>query len=191
MSDFTNSDHVARMRMRDLSSSQTIGRLREGRTIKTKKINDNATIPTRAHESDAGWDLYALEDRFIQPQHRALIKTGISFSIPDGYVGLIWPRSGLAVKKGIDVLAGVVDAGFRNEISVVLINFNLPNILFDESKNSVAYKSMFGDSNRFVINPGDRIAQLIIERCYSADWKESDSLNESKRGMGGFGSTGI
>ena len=65
MSDFTNSDHVARMRMRDLSSSQTIGRLREGRTIKTKKINDNATIPTRAHESDAGWDLYALEDRFI------------------------------------------------------------------------------------------------------------------------------
>ena len=104
MSDFTNSDHVARMRMRDLSSSQTIGRLREGRTIKTKKINDNATIPTRAHESDAGWDLYALEDRFIQPQHRALIKTGISFSIPDGYVGLIWPRSGLAVKRGIDVL---------------------------------------------------------------------------------------
>ena len=169
MSDFTNSDHVARMSMRDLSSSQTIGRLREGRTIKTKKINDNATIPTRAHESDAGWDLYALEDRFIQPQHRALIKTGISFSIPDGYVGLIWPRSGLAVKKGIDVFAGVVDAGYRGDVGVCLYN---------------------SSEVQFEVKAGERIAQIIFQEAPSFILQEVSDLNSSARGKGGFGSSG-
>tara|TARA_Y100000593_G_scaffold26231_4_gene52203 strand:+ start:3171 stop:3656 length:486 start_codon:yes stop_codon:yes gene_type:complete len=159
--------------------------------VKFKKVREGAQTPKKHNYSDAGYDLFSCERHVIEPMQRGLIPVGISIEIPFGYYARIAPRSGLAVKKGIDVLAGVVDAGFRNEISVVLINLNLPNILFDESKNSVAHESMFGDSNRFVINPGERIAQLIIERCYSADWKESDSLNESKRGMGGFGSTGI
>ena len=159
--------------------------------VKFKKVRDGAQKPKKHNFSDAGYDLYSCERHVIDPMQRALIPVGISLEVPVGYYARIAPRSGLAVKKGIDVLAGVVDAGFRNEISVVLINLNLPNILFDKSKTSVAHSSMFGDDNQFVINPGDRIAQLIIEKCYTADWKESEALNESKRGMGGFGSTGI
>lgn len=148
-------------------------------------------MPQKHNASDAGYDLFSCERHVLNPMDRELIPIGISIEIPFGYYARIAPRSGLAVKKGIDVLAGVVDAGFRNEISVVLINLNLPEILFDQSKSSVAYNSMFGDGNQLVINPGERIAQLIIERCYSADWKEVNELSSSHRGMGGFGSTGV
>ena len=78
--------------------------------IRIKKTSETATIPTKAHDSDAGWDLYADEDVIINPNTQRLISTGISMEIPDGTVGLIWPRSGLAVKNGIDVFAGVVDS---------------------------------------------------------------------------------
>lgn len=124
----------------------------------------------RANPSDAGLDLCSSEDHTIHPGQRAAIPTGIAVEIPEGYYGRVAPRSGLAVKHGIDVLAGVVDSGYRGEIKVVLIN--------TDSKNS------------FDVRRGDRIAQLIIERHYNFELEEVDSLSDSARGSSGFGSSG-
>ena len=90
--------------------------------ILIKKNNEQATIPTQATEGDAGYDLYSLEEVTLAPMARAVVKTGISIAIPMGFYGRVAPRSGLAVKKGLDVLAGVVDAGYRGDVGVVLIN---------------------------------------------------------------------
>lgn len=138
--------------------------------ISVAKLTPNAKTPTRAHTSDAGWDLYSTESKIILSQERSAIKTGISLAIPDGYVGLIWPRSGLAVKKGIDVLAGVVDSGYRGEIEVALLNtdFELP----------------------FTIEAGDRIAQILIQPVSQFDMVVVESLTDTDRGDGGFGSSG-
>ena len=95
--------------------------------------------------------------------------TGISISIPRGYYGRVAPRSGLALRDGIDVLAGVIDAGYRGEVGVILINF--------------------GDKS-FAFRKGDRIAQLIIEKCHEVEWQEVDELNGTARGDDGFGSSG-
>jgi len=131
--------------------------------------NENASMPTQANSSDAGWDLYASEDRYVAPLHRGLIKTGVSLEIPDGYAGLIWPRSGLSVKHGVDVLAGVVDAGYRGEVGVCLFN-----------SSEIVLK----------INKGDRIAQILFQPVPQFQLVEFDQLSLSERGSGGFGSSG-
>jgi dUTP pyrophosphatase len=100
---------------------------------------------------------------------RKVVKTGISIAIPPGYYGRVAPRSGLAVKKGIDVLAGVIDGGYRGEIGVVLQNLSNEDYPFKK---------------------GDRVAQLILEQCNTIDWVELDELKDSARSDGGFGSTG-
>lgn len=139
-------------------------------TVSVKKLDVDAHIPTKAHKDDAGWDLYANENAVIYPDDTMLIKTGIALAIPRGYYGRIAPRSGLAVKKGIDVLAGVVDAGYRNEIGVVLINHH--RVQFDVAK-------------------GDRIAQIIFERVDPFELEEVlEFFDNTHRGMGGFGSSG-
>ncbi|HBY69207.1 MAG TPA: dUTP diphosphatase [Flavobacteriaceae bacterium] len=137
--------------------------------VKIKKLNSKAQIPSRATLSDAGYDLYSSESGCIPPNSRSIVKTGISIAIPTGYYGRVAPRSGLAVKFGIDVLAGVIDSGYRGEIGVVLQNL---------SKDSFSFKE------------GDRIAQLILEQCNSVEWIELDKLEDSQRSDGGFGSTG-
>ena len=139
--------------------------------IKIKKLNDAAKIPVRANETDAGADLCSIESIVVPPLSRALIKTGISIEIPKNYYGRIAPRSGLAFKNGIDILAGVIDSSYRGEIGV---------ILFNTDKDSV-----------FVVNQGDRIAQLIIEAHYNMSFSENDNLTDTERGVGGFGSTGL
>lgn len=126
-------------------------------------------LPARASVGAAGMDLRASESRYIEPGKRCIVPTGLSVAIPQGNVGLIWPRSGLAVKHGIDVLAGVIDADYRGEIGVVLVSH--------------------GDEP-FVVNPGDRIAQLLIQPVVPAVLIQVDSLDETERGAGGFGSTG-
>lgn len=138
--------------------------------LKIKKLNDNAIIPTRGHETDAGLDLYALKDYEIFPRNRYLIQTGISLEIPEGYYGRVAPRSGLAVKHGIDVFAGVVDSSYRGELMVLLYNSN--------------------EIETFIIKEGDRIAQLIIEKHYNFPIEIVDTLSDTSRGSGGFGSTG-
>ena len=138
--------------------------------IKIKLLSDGAKVPTKAHKSDAGWDLYASgTSQPVYPHKRRLVSTDISMAIPDGYCGLIWPRSGLSVKKGIDVLAGVIDSGYRGEIKVCLLN----------------------TSDQMVhIHPGDRIAQLIIQKVEDIEFLEVDNLDDTDRGEGGFGSSG-
>tara|TARA_R100000808_G_C2150183_1_gene158834 strand:+ start:3498 stop:4016 length:519 start_codon:yes stop_codon:yes gene_type:complete len=157
--------------------------------ISVKQLHPNSRIPTRQKAWDAGYDLYACEPISISPMERKIIPIGIAIEIPTGYYGRIAPRSGLAVKKGIDVLGGVVDAGYRDEVKVVLINLNLPEIISQESKSQSAYTNLFGSRHRVDINEGDRIAQIIIEKCHHVTWLEGE-LSNSDRGVGGFGSTG-
>ena len=121
-------------------------------------------------EFSAGLDLRAAHETWVNPGERALIKTGVSVAIPQNFFGSIRPRSGLAVKKGIDVLAGVIDCDYRGEIGVVLINFG---------------------SEVFYVKPGDRIAQMIIQPYLVVNTVQVDSLDETSRGLGGFGSTGV
>tara|TARA_R100001015_G_C4627876_1_gene187678 strand:+ start:1460 stop:1945 length:486 start_codon:yes stop_codon:yes gene_type:complete len=158
--------------------------------IKINKLSKSAIIPSRANDSDAGYDLYSTQDMVIGPMEKLIVPTGISIEIPNGYYGRIAPRSGLAVKSSIDVLAGVVDSGYRGEIGVVLINLNLPEVLFNRNKKSTAYESAFGSKNKFSISKGDRIAQLIIEKCHKIQWVETE-LSDSERGEGGYGSSGV
>lgn len=137
--------------------------------VKIKKIRNNAIMPKYAHKGDAGVDLYSTEDYTLKPGESILVPTGVSMAIPDGYVGLIWDRSGLAVKNSLHVLAGVVDSGYRGEVCVVLKNLGHED---------------------FKVTKGMRIAQMLIQPVMSAEIEESDSLEETSRNEGGFGSTG-
>ena len=154
--------------------------------IKYSQINEQGKAPFQANSSDAGYDLFSTEYVTIEPFQRKLISTGINIEIPDGFYGRIAPRSGLACKKGIDVMAGVIDSGYRGEIKVLLINLNFEGYNIKPS----AFESIFGSANRANIKPGDRIAQLIIEKCYKVDWTKMKILENSERGQGGFGSSG-
>jgi len=136
-----------------------------------KKLSENAKVPTQGTKSAAGYDLYAAEDVIVNTMGRKLVKTNISISIPEGYYGRIAPRSGLAYKNGIDVLAGVIDSDYRGDIGVILFNSD-HNLDFD-------------------VKVGDRIAQIIIEKCHSVNWVETDNLDSSERSGKGFGSTGV
>ena len=142
-------------------------------TIKVKKLTESAQIPTRANESDAGWDIYSDEDVIINPNTQRLISTGISVEIPHGTVGLIWPRSSLAVKNGVDVFAGVVDSGYRGEVKVCLFN-----------------AGSVWSTPRVNIAKGDRIAQILFQPIPQFSLVESTELTDTNRGSGGFGSTG-
>jgi dUTP pyrophosphatase len=138
--------------------------------ILIKLLSDKGKIPTRANINDAGLDLYSAEDAVIHPSTRALIKTDIAVQIPTGYYGRIAPRSGLALKNGIDVFGGVVDSQFRGCVGVILFNSEF--------------------EQEFKVNVGDRIAQLIIEAHYNFDVVTVFELDDSSRGTGGFGSSG-
>lgn len=139
--------------------------------IRVMKINDNATIPTRANMYDAGADLHSVENITIPPLSRAIVSTGIIVEFPSYNVyGRIAPRSGLAVKHGIDVLAGVVDNGYRGEIKVVRFNAD--------------------KDNSFEVKIGDRIAQLIVENFYIGPVMEGEIDLNTERSNNGFGSSG-
>lgn len=138
--------------------------------IFVKKTHELAILPKRNNITDAGADLYSVEEVTIPPQSRALISTGICIEIPEGFYGRIAPRSGLATKHGIDILAGVCDSSYRGEIKVVVINT-------DKDKE-------------FEITYGDKIAQLIIEQHFNFGFIETDELSSSARGSNGFGSSG-
>jgi dUTP pyrophosphatase len=125
--------------------------------------------PKGAQEGDAGSDLRASEEITIPSKGRCLVPTGISMAIPKGYVGLIWPRSGLAVKRGIDSGAGVIDSGYRGEICVLLFNHS---------------------DDDFKVVKGDRIAQILIQKVETPQFIQVETLDETERGAGGFGSTG-
>jgi len=153
--------------------------------VKFIKLNNLTIVPSNQKTGDAGYDLYATENVKIKPMMRALVSTGLAIEIPEGYYGRIAPRSGLAVKNGIDVLAGVVDSSYRGEVKVVLINLNFDLNVYQNPMTQIA-----GSIFDFVIKPGDRIAQIIIEKYHSVSWQQVESLSQSDRN-GGFGSTGV
>lgn len=153
--------------------------------VKFVKLNNLAIVPSRQKTGDAGYDLYATENVRIKPMSRALVSTGLSIEVPQGYYARIAPRSGLAVKNGIDVLAGVVDSSYRGEVKVVLMNLSI-----DLASMMGLTPNIAGSSFDFNIKAGDRIAQLIIEKYHAVDWQQVESLSTTER-TGGFGSTGV
>jgi dUTP pyrophosphatase len=141
--------------------------------IPITRLDPELPLPSAQHDTDAGLDLYAREDGVVAPGERAVVPTGIAIAIPPGYAGFVQPRSGLAFKHGITVLntPGLIDAGYRDEIRVLLLN-----------TDTVA---------KFEYRRGERIAQLVIQRVEAVEWQEVEALDEdSARGLGGWGSTG-
>lgn len=141
--------------------------------VKIKKLFPEAKLPTYGSEHAAGADLYALSDHDIRigPKETAIIHTGLAAEIPAGYVGLIYARSGLATRKGLAPAnkVGVIDSDYRGEIRVALHNHS-------------KYEQC--------VQPGERVAQLVIAPYFEADFEETDTLSDTDRGAGGFGSTG-
>jgi dUTP pyrophosphatase len=140
--------------------------------LRVVRLREDATLPSRAHEGDAGLDLHASEAAHIGPGERWSVATGVAIEIPDGHAGLVLPRSGLAREHGIALVnaPGLIDSGYRGEISVLLLNTD--------------------PAETFRVEPGDRIAQLVIVPVAIVEALEADSLAESARGDGGFGSSG-
>ena len=141
-------------------------------SFRYRLLSDAARPPVRAHPGDAGFDLCAAEHVRIEPGERASVATGIAVEIPGGSAGLVVPRSGLAARHGIAIVnaPGLIDSGYRGEVRVLLLNTD--------------------KREAFAIEPGDRIAQLVIAAIADAEPEEADSLAESARGEGGFGSSG-
>ncbi len=137
--------------------------------LKVKKLSREAKLPQYVKPGDAGMDLFALEETILAPGQFVGVATGIAMEIPEGYVGLIWDKSGLSIKHGLKTLGGVVDAGFRGEVKVGIINLG---------------------SEEYKIEKGHKVAQMLIQKVEHMEIEESESLSETDRGEKGFGSSG-
>ena len=138
--------------------------------INVRKVHPDATIPAYTHPGDAGFDVCAVEEMMIAPGERKMIPIGLAFEIPEGHVLLVWDKSGLAKNHGLTNLAGVIDAGFRGESSVLVFN-----------SSDVPYE----------VKKGQKIAQMLLQKVERAELVEADALSETSRGEGGWGSTGV
>jgi dUTP pyrophosphatase len=140
--------------------------------LSVMKLKEEAVLPSRAHEGDAGLDLYACEPAHIGPGERWGVGTGVGVEIPEGHAGLVLPRSGLARDHGIALVnaPGLIDSGYRGELRVLLLNTD--------------------PAETFRVEPGDRIAQLVLTPIVTPEVAETSALTESARGQGGFGSSG-
>lgn len=140
--------------------------------IPIRRLDPDLPLPAYAHDDDAGADIYTREDMVLEPGERRLVPTGIAIALPEGYVGLVHPRSGLAFRSGLSIVnaPGTIDAGYRGEIKVCLVNL-------DHHKP-------------IELRRGDRIAQLVVQRFATARFVATDDLPDSVRGEGGYGSTG-
>jgi dUTP pyrophosphatase len=143
-----------------------------GVQVRIRRLDPGVPVPSYAHPGDAGADLATTVDVRLEPGERTLVPTGISIALPEGYVGLVHPRSGLAARAGLSIVnaPGTVDAGYRGEIKVALVNLD-PRAPVE-------------------LRRGDRIAQLVVQRVEQATFVEVDDLPGSVRGAGGYGSTG-
>ena len=141
-------------------------------TLRFKRVHPDAKLPAYARPGDAGMDLRSVEDVVVPRFGRALVKTGLVMMLPPGYEAQVRPRSGLALKHGVTVLntPGTIDSGYRGEVGVILANF--------------------GDSD-FHVAKGDRVAQLVVAPVTQAEIVETNVIDETDRGAGGFGSTGV
>lgn len=143
----------------------------EAPLLRVRRLDPDVPLPSYAHPGDAGLDLASAEERVLAPGERAAVATGLAVAVPDGWVGLVHPRSGLSLRDGVTVVnaPGTVDSGYRGELKVLLVNL--------------------GD-RPVEISPGERIAQLVLQRVGRARIVEVDQLDDTARGTGGFGSTG-
>ena len=137
--------------------------------LKVVKLHPHAKVPMYAHAGDAGFDLFAASDVVVEPGTRVLVGVGIAMEIPDGHVGLVWDKSGLSNNHGLKTLGGVIDAGYRGEVKIGLINLG-----------AESYK----------IGAGYKIAQMLIQKVERVEIREVAELSDTARGDGGFGSTG-
>lgn len=133
-------------------------------------LHPEAKAPHYAHSDDAGMDLFAVEDMEIATGERAIVPTGVAMAIPDGHVGLVWDKSGIATKTGLTTIAGVIDAGYRGEIKIAVLNTG---------------------AEPYVVRAGEKIAQMLIQPVHQPTVTVVESLEETARGEGGFGSTGL
>jgi dUTP pyrophosphatase len=142
-------------------------------TLRFRRLSAAARPPAQAHDGDAGYDLHAAEAVTLAPGERASVGTGIAVAIPAGQAGLVVPRSGLAARHGISVVnaPGLIDSGYRGELRVLLLNTDR--------------------TEAFAVGAGDRIAQLVLVDVGTPELEEVDELDETARGAGGFGSTGV
>jgi dUTP pyrophosphatase len=140
--------------------------------IAIKLLDQDMPVPAYAHDGDAGCDLMSAKDLVLKPGERAMVPTGIAIAIPEGFAGFVQPRSGLAAKHGIGIVngPGLIDSGYRGEIRVILVNHD--------------------PRAAFYIKKGDKIAQLVIQEVTKASFNQVQDLEDTKRGSGGFGSTG-
>ena len=140
--------------------------------IAVRRLDADVPLPAYAREGDAGCDLVTTVDVELAPGERAVVPTGLSVAIPAGYAGFVHPRSGLAAQRGVGVVnaPGTIDAGYRGEIKIILINHDPRETL--------------------VLRRLDRVAQLVVQRVEQVQWREADELSETERGTGGHGSTG-
>jgi dUTP pyrophosphatase len=145
---------------------------RSGVPISIRRLDPDLPLPSYAHPGDAGADLYLREDVTLQPGERRLVPTGIALALPEGYVALVHPRSGLAHRSGLSIVnaPGTIDSGYRGEVQVCLVNLD--------------------PATPIELRRGDRIAQLVIQQFETATFVEVDDLPDSARGAGGYGSTG-
>jgi dUTP pyrophosphatase len=141
--------------------------------LRILRLDPGLPMPSYAHEGDAGLDLFAAENLVLEPLHRGLIGTGVAVAIPPGYAGFVQPRSGLAVTRGLSFVntPGLIDSGYRGEIKVIAINLDPVEAL--------------------TITRGEKIAQLVIQRVEQAAVAEVTEFDATRRGEGGFGSTGL
>jgi len=139
--------------------------------VRVRRLHEDAVIPERAYDGDAGLDLSSCESAVLGPGERAIVATGIAVEIPEGYAGFVQPRSGLAARHGIGVVnsPGLIDSGYRGEVRVVLLNTD--------------------HASAFAIEPGMRIAQLVVVPVATVRVVEADELASSERGSRGFGSS--
>lgn len=138
--------------------------------IEFKRLHSYATIPTRATSGSAGFDLYATDNHMVWPGARVKIPTGVQMEIPEGYAGFVWPRSGMAIKHGFDILAGLIDSDFKNEVMVAAINHG---------------------EGMIEIRRGDRIAQIVFSPVMTLMEMTDSIAKKSERGTGSFGSSGV
>ncbi len=137
--------------------------------IRIKKLDSSLPDLSYAKPGDAGFDLYARERTVLAPGVQTLVPSGVALEIPEGYVGLVWDKSGLSIKHGLKVLGGVVDAGYRGEVMVGMINLSATEYVFEK---------------------GDKVAQMLIQRVEHVTFEMVDQLSETERGATGFGSSG-